>query len=182
MKHIKKWGLVALALPILILAQSIFAQTLDPRLYAPMIAGPGPNTTTPTATSTVVVTATPTSPPYIFPTATPFPPAPLGNVNLVCKTEDGRELCTWVSTATPDQNGFLRVYARLMVNGSPQRGYIFDSQWFYPNTTHGCRSYAARSDGLTSCTRTVPTATGGVRVNVDVTVGNMTVRTWFVPK
>jgi hypothetical protein len=195
MKHIRPASVILLVGLVLALGTYVrlSAQSLSPRMYLPLASSPPlllpTEVWTPTFVATWVpptleplgtIAGAPTWTPIASSTARPATSTP-GALNMVCTTERNTELCAWVSNTAPEQSSSVTVYGRLLVNGAGQSGETMNTTWNYRTTDSTCNSTTG-SDGVASCSLAIGNATVGFQVNIEVTVDNLTVITWFTPQ
>ncbi len=137
-------------------------------VYLPLILAPLPPAPTETQTPTFTPTATETTP-------TPPPGA-----NVSCSTSGSAQICAWVSNPAPAKNATETVTGRLMIDNLPQAAQSMTATWYFKSSTSTCQG-ATGADGVASCIRQIGGATAGFQVNVDVSIGDYTATTWFIP-
>lgn len=147
--------------------------TLTPMAYLPLVQRQSTPTISPTPTASPTPTRTPT------PTATPTIEPPIGN-NVRCRLDLDTQICAWVSAGNPPQNSTVTVYGRLLVNSIGQANQPMATTWHYKTTTADC-SGTTGANGIAQCSRDIGRATIGYQVNIDVTINNHTITTWFTP-
>lgn len=123
--------------------------------------------------------------PDLIPQPTPEPTLtstviPLLGQNQQCNTIGDAQICATISSATPATNsGFLTVRGRLLIDGEPQSGLKMSTTWHFPDGDAKCDDGITNQDGIAACTMTLPTLDRRQKVNIDITIGDYTVSTWF---
>lgn len=166
---------------LLLLSKAIINATpaQGPMAYLPVVARPLPPTNTPTIPPPTATIAPPTQTPGPPPTNTPLA-TPVGG-NVVCR-EVAVEvvMCAWVSEANPPTGDFrVTSYGRVSTNSVVGPGGRMEARWYFLQTPNRCTAIAG-ADGVAGCGFYIGrAAVPGQRVDIDVTMGGFTLRTWI---
>lgn len=123
--------------------------------------------------------------PDLIPQPTPEPTLtstviPLLGQNQQCKTIGEAQICATISSATPPTSAvFLTVRGRLLIDGVPQSRVKMVTTWHFPDEDANCDDGITNMDGIAVCTITLPALDRQQKVNIDITIGDYTVTTWF---
>ncbi len=139
-----------LMIPVGIAVQS----ALDYTVYLPYVSAPG-------------------SEPVPTPTPTPIPG------NRVCVSNPDKQICAWVSNIHPSPNTTVTVYGHREVFHGATAWESMKTVWHFPSGDWFC------SDGkdfgmVTECSQNIGMLPIGYRVDIDVTIDEFTVTTWFI--
>jgi hypothetical protein len=126
--------------------------------------------------------------PDLFPQPTPQPTVtstivPLPGQNQQCKTIGNAQICATISEANPSaSSGLLTVRGRLLIDGEPQIGLPMNTTWHFPGEVSTCDDGITNPDGIATCNMTLPNFDRRQKINIDVTIGEYTVTTWFTTR